>query len=181
MAPLSLGSPAPDFALPGIDGATHSLDEHRDAAVLVIFWSCNHCPYVQAYEDRLMALQSDLAERGVHLVAINSNSTQTHPQDSFEKMKERAAERGFNYQYLRDEDQSVARAYGAQRTPEVFVFDGERRLRYRGGIDDSWDNPRGVSRSPLRDAVEALLAGGEPPIEETPPVGCTVKWHPEGT
>lgn len=176
MSPLALRDPAPDFRLPGTDGDEHVLSDYADAPVLVVVWSCNHCPYVQAYEDRLIALARDYAERGVRMVAINSNSAVSHPEDSFERMIERAQAKGFNFDYLHDESQDIARAYGAQRTPEVFVFDADRRLRYHGGIDDSWDNPRAVSRTPLRAAVDALLAGVEPKPTSTPAVGCTVKW-----
>lgn len=168
---------APDFSLPGVDGRIRSLADYADRPVLVVFFSCNHCPYVQAYESRLMEIQRDFAPRGVQLVAINSNDDVTHPADSFERMVERARERGFNFDYLRDATQGVARAYAAQRTPEVFVFDAARRLRYHGGIDDSWDNPRAVTRTPLRDAVTALLEGREPTPVSTPAVGCTIKWR----
>jgi peroxiredoxin len=177
MTPLALNDPAPDFRLKGIDGAEHALADYGEAPVLVVVWSCNHCPYVQAYEDRLIAFTRDHAERGVRLVAINSNSAVSHPEDSFERMVERASAKGFNFDCLRDETQEIARAYGAQRTPEVFVFDADRRLRYQGGIDDSWDNPRAVSRSSMRDAVEALLSGQDPNPSSTPAVGCTVKWN----
>jgi len=178
MPSLTIGSEAPDFDLPGTDGQSHSLASYGDSPVLALVWSCNHCPYVQAYEDRLIALQRDLSARGVRLVAINSNSAVTHPADSFDRMAERAEAKGFNFDYLHDESQSVAHAHGAQRTPEVFVFDGDRRLRYHGGIDDSWDDPKAVTKTPLRDALDALLAGEEPSPTSTPAVGCTIKWHP---
>jgi hypothetical protein len=110
------------------------------------------------------------------LFAINSNDAENYPEDSFEKMKERAEQRGFNFDYLHDEDQSAVRAYGAERTPEVFLFDRERKLVYHGAIDDSRDE-RAVTRHYLRQALDALLAGDEPPVAETPPVGCSVKWR----
>ena len=176
MRDLALNDHAPPFDLPGIDGQNHSLSGYADASVFVVVWSCNHCPYVQAYENRLIALQRDFAGRGIRLVAINSNNTATHPADGFDQMVERARQRKFNFDYLRDESQDVARAYGAQRTPEVFVFDAERRLRYHGGIDDSWDNESGVTKTPLRSSVEALLRGEGPNPTNTPAVGCSVKW-----
>jgi len=111
----------------------------------------------------------------VRVVAVNSNDVSHYPEDSFEQMKARAEKRGFPFDYLFDEDQSIARALGAERTPEVFLFDEERRLRYHGAIDDSRDE-NAVTRSYLREAIDALLAGGEPPVAETESVGCTVKW-----
>lgn len=164
---------APAFELPGVDGATHTLDELVGALVLV--QSCNHCPYVQAWEGRLKEIQRDYADRGVQLVAINSNDATSHPEDSFEEMKARARSQGFNFHYLLDEEQSVARALGSERTPEVFVYDAGRRLVYHGAIDDSRDESR-VETHYLRDALDAVLAGREPAIRETQPVGCTVKW-----
>jgi peroxiredoxin len=172
---LTITTGAPPFDLPGVDGQKHSLDDYADVPVLAIVWSCNHCPYVQAWEGRMKAIQRDYGERGFRLVAINSNDAETHPGDSFDEMKARAAAQGFNFDYLYDEDQSVARAYGPERTPEVFLFDRDRRLVYHGAIDDSRDEGA-VSQNYLRDAIEALLEGRDPSVTETPPVGCTVKW-----
>ena len=173
---LALGSQAPAFDLPGVDGRNHSLDEYADAPALAVVWSCNHCPYVQAWEGRMVAIQRDYADRGVRLVAVNSNDVEKYPEDSFPEMQVRAERQGFNFDYLFDEDQSVARAYGPERTPEVFLFDRDHRLVYHGAIDDSYDET-GVQVNYLRDALDALLAGGEPPLAETPPVGCSVKWR----
>ncbi len=166
---------APAFELPGVDGATHTLEELAEAPALVLVQSCNHCPYVQAWEGRLKAIQRDYADRGVQLVAINSNDATSHPEDSFEEMRARARSQDFNFRYLLDEEQSVARALGSERTPEVFVYDAGRRLVYHGAIDDSRDESR-VETHYLRDALDAVLAGREPAIRETQPVGCTVKW-----
>ena len=173
---LALGSQAPAFDLPGVDGRNHSLDEYADAPALAVVWSCNHCPYVQAWEGRMVAIQRDYADRGVRLVAVNSNDVEKYPEDSFPEMQARAERQRFNFDYLFDEDQSVARAYGPERTPEVFLFDGDRRLVYHGAIDDSRDD-RAVGSHYLRDALDAVLAGSEPPVAETPPVGCSVKWR----
>lgn len=172
---LSLGSPAPAFALPGVDGREHALDDYADAHALALVQSCNHCPYVQAWEPRMIALQREYGGRGFELVAINSNDARAYPEDSFDEMRKRAERIGFNFDYLYDEEQTVARALGAERTPEVFLFDSERRLVYHGAIDDSRDEGA-VSRHYLRDAIEALLAGEDPPVTDTPPVGCSVKW-----
>jgi peroxiredoxin len=172
---MNLGSPAPAFELPGVDGGRHSLDDYDAATLLVLVQSCNHCPYVQAWEDRLMAITRDYQPRGVRIVAINSNDAVAYPEDSFEQMRRRAELRGFPFDYLHDESQAVAHALGSTRTPEVFVFDRRRRLRYHGAIDDSRDD-RSVRRHYLRDALDALLEGREPPIAETAPVGCSMKW-----
>jgi len=172
---IALGTETPSFELPGVDGADHSLDDYRDAKLLALVQYCNHCPYVLAWEGRLMALAGDYADRGVRVVAVNSNDAARYPEDSFERMKERAEELDFPFDYLFDASQTLARALGAERTPEVFLFDEERRLRYHGAIDDSRDEAA-VATSYLREAVDALLAGDQPPVTETESVGCTVKW-----
>lgn len=167
---------APSFRLHGTDGAEHTLESYGDAAVLVLVQSCNHCPYVQAWEGRMKAIQRDYADRGVTLVAVNSNDPDRYPEDSFDEMGRRSKREGFNFDYLWDEDQSLVRALGAERTPEVFAFDGDRRLVYHGAIDDSRDESA-VTQQYLRDALNAVLDGREPPISETPPSGCSVKWR----
>jgi peroxiredoxin len=172
---IELGTEAPFFELPGVDGYDHSLDEYGDAKLLILVQSCNHCPYVLAWEERLMAVAQDHAHEGVRVVAVNSNDASRYPEDSFEQMKARAEKRGFPFDYLYDEDQSLAHALDAEHTPEVFLFDEERRLRYHGAIDDSRDESA-VTENYLRDAIEALLTGDEPPAPETPAIGCTVKW-----
>jgi peroxiredoxin len=173
---IALSETAPSFTLPGIDGRDHSLDEYADAAVLVLVQSCNHCPYVQAWEGRLKAVQRDYLDRGARVVAISSNDADRYPEDSFDEMKRRAEQQGFNFDYLYDEDQSVARTLGSERTPEVYVFDGRRRLVYHGAIDDSRDDTA-VTAHYLRDALDAVLEGREPDVAETPAVGCTLKWR----
>jgi peroxiredoxin len=172
---IALGSEAPSFKLPGVDGNDHSRSNYRDARLLALVQYCNHCPYVLAWEGRLMALVGDYADRGLQVVAINSNDAARYPEDSFERMKERAVELDFSFDYLYDESQALARTLGSERTPEVFLFDWERRLRYHGAIDDSRDDAT-ATKSYLRDAIEALLAGQEPPVAETESVGCTIKW-----
>jgi peroxiredoxin len=173
---LELGSPAPDFSLPATDGKTYSLDSFKDAKALCVIFSCNHCPYVKAYEGRYVQLQADLGPKGFRLLAINANDAEGYPEDSFEAMGLRAKEKGFNFPYARDESQAVARAYGAVRTPHVFLFDAGRRLAYVGRIDDSWDKPEKVTKHELRDAVEDILAGKPVQVPETFAVGCTIKW-----
>jgi peroxiredoxin len=169
---------APDFSLEGVDGSVHTLASYEDADALVIVQWCNHCPYVIGWEERLNDVQRDYADRGVRIVAVNSNDVERQPADSFELMVERAQERGFTFDYLYDREQDVARALGSERTPEVFVFDRDRRLVYHGAIDDNRDETA-VSQRYLREALDAVLAGDAPNVSETPPVGCSVKWLPD--
>ncbi len=168
---------APRFDLPGVDGQNHSLDSYSDAEALVLVQSCNHCPYVQAWESRLSAIARDYADRGVRVVAVNSNDAANYPEDSFEEMQKRASAQGFAFDYVYDGPQAIARELGAERTPEVFLFDHDRKLAYHGAIDDSRDED-GVSQQYLRDALDAVLSSQEPAVSETPAVGCTVKWKP---
>ncbi|MDH5782696.1 MAG: thioredoxin family protein [Candidatus Bathyarchaeota archaeon] len=171
-----MGDPAPDFNLPGVDGKDYGLDDFKDKKIVIVMFSCNHCPYVKAYEDRFVELQRDYEGKGVVLIAINPNDDKKYREDSFENMKIRARQKSFNFPYLRDENQSVARAYGAERTPEVFVLDEKRTLRYHGRIDDNVYDPRQVRQHYVRDALDSLLEGEKVPLENTEPVGCTVKW-----
>ena len=152
---MPVGSPAPPFSLPGVDGNAWSLDSFADAQLLVVVFTCNHCPYAIASEDRLLEIQSDYEDRGVRLVAISSNDAEKYPDDSFALMKERAADKAFTFPYLYDESQEVARAYDAACTPDVFVFDRNRKLIYNGRIDDNWQHPDQVERQDLR----SVLAG----------------------
>jgi peroxiredoxin len=174
VARLRIGDRAPEFDLPGVDGERHSLSDYPGMPVAVVF-SCAHCPYVVAWEDRLNAIARDYAGRA-GLLAVNSND---HAGDTFEHMVARASAKGFVFPFLRDESQEVARAYQAARTPEVFLFDRDRRLAYHGAPDSDHRNPEGATPY-LRDALDALLAGDAPPVAETPAVGCTVKYRASG-
>jgi len=174
--PLAIGDRAPDFTLPGVDGKRYSLADFAAAPALVIIWSCNHCPYVVAYEDRMVQIQRDYGAKGVQLVAINSNDERRYPEDDFDHMVQRAQAKGFNFPYLRDETQQVGAAYGPSVTPEVFLFNADRVLVYRGRIDDSPDKPAAVKRHDLRDALDAVLAGKPLANPRTNAVGCSVKW-----
>ncbi len=175
MTKIGIGDEAIEFTLRGVDEIQHSLSDYGGKHVAVIF-SCNHCPYVRAWEDRIIKTQADYGNKGLQVIAINSNDGAKYPDDSYPKMKERAREKKFDFPYLHDEDQHVARAYGAERTPEVFLFDSKRILRYHGTIDDNYDDPRGVKRHYFRDAIDSVLIGRQVPIPETSPVGCTIKW-----
>ena len=176
MAHLKIGDEALAFKLPGVDGKEHSIDEYKGKDAVVVIFSCNHCPYVRAWEDRMVQIQADYASKGVQIIAFNSNDASKFPEDSFPNMKERARVKNFNFPYVRDETQSVARAYGAERTPEVFMFNKNGVLRYHGAIDDNYDDPKGVREHYLRLALDAMLSGNPISTPETRPVGCSIKW-----
>lgn len=181
---LPVGAAAPDFKLPGVDGRTHTLKDFADARILVVVFTCNHCPTAQAYEDRIIRLQADYKGKGVALVAISPNDPQavrldelgyTDLGDSLKEMKLRAKERKFTFPYLYDGDtQKTAQAYGVLATPQVFIFDRERRLRYVGRMDDS--DVKEVKSHDARKAIDALLAGKPVPVERTRIFGCSTKW-----
>lgn len=172
MAALRLGDSAPAFSLPGIDDGTYSLSDYGGQPIAVVF-SCCHCPYVVAWEDRLNDVTRDYSGRAA-LVAINPNAG--YLGDSPEDMSRRAEEKGFAFPFLYDETQKIASAYGAARTPEVFVFDADHRLLYHGAPDSDHNDPSGADPY-LRPALDAALAGTSPDVQETPPVGCTIKWR----
>jgi peroxiredoxin len=168
---MRLGDTAPDFALPDTDGQEHGPD-----GTTVVVFTCNHCPYALAWHERILDAARDYADRGVGFLAVNPNDAERYPADSYEAMKERVgADGGWPLPYLRDESQEVARAFDARTTPDVFVLDSERRLRYRGAPDEDHRDPS-LGAAWLRDALDALLAGEQPALAETEPVGCSVKW-----
>ena len=171
---VALGTPCPGFNLPGVDGRRWALSDFR-AELLLVVVMCNHCPYVQAVDDRINLLARACAGR-CDVVAINANDAAAYPEDGFEAMRERAAMKAYAFPYLHDEDQSVARAFGAVCTPDFFLYDRERKLRSRGRLDDNWKDPEGVKKRDLREAIEALLAGAEPEAMQRPNMGCSIKW-----
>ncbi len=173
---MATGTAAPPFSLPGVDGKTYSLESFAGAELLVVIFTCNHCPYSKAVEQRLVALQDDYRGRGVQLVAINPNDAQAYPDDSFEHMVERAREMHFNFPYLRDESQQVARAYDAACTPDIFVFNRARALIYNGRLDDNWQHADKVLRSDLRLVLDAALAGRAFDFGPVHSMGCSIKW-----
>ncbi len=172
---LKIGSAAPAFNLLGVDETEHTLDSFSEKDAVVVVFGCNHCPYVIANEDRLIEIQNDYADK-IQIVEINSNDASNYPEDSFENMKVRSVERGFNFPYLRDDDQSIAKAYGATHTPEIFLFDKNRSLAFHGKIDDNWQDPSAVKTKYLRNAIDEVLAGQEISVPETFTIGCTIKW-----
>lgn len=174
---VALGTPAPDFRLRGTDDALHALGDFADQPILLVLFICNHCPYVRALEDRIVALHREYAGRGVQLVAINPNDPTRYPDDDLASMKARAREKGYEFPYLVDETQDVARAYGAVCTPDLFLYGPDRRLAYHGRFDDNWKDEAAVRRRDLHDAIEALLAGRAPAPDQVPSMGCSIKWR----
>ena len=173
---LKIGDPGPTWSgLAGVDDKQHALPDYEKAKLIVVVFTCNHCPVAVAYQDRLIALQKDYESKGVQVVAINSNSPKKQPPDSFGKMKERAKEKDFNFPYLFDETQNVAKDYGATCTPHVFLLDQNRKVAYMGAIDDSMKADK-VKVQFLRSALDALLSGKKPPKEVTSQFGCSIKW-----
>ena len=174
---LKIGSQLPGFKnLTATDGKTYSSEQFGDKKGIVVVFTCNHCPYVQAYEVRMMEFQRKYGSKGIQLISINSNETENYPEDSFDEMVKRARQRGFNFPYLRDDDQAVARTFGATHTPEFFMFDGKKQLRYHGKMDDNHKDPSAVTASYLQDAADAILEGKEIEVPETYSIGCTIKW-----
>jgi peroxiredoxin len=178
--PAALGAPCPDFDLPGVDGRRYALSDFAQSPVLVVMFICNHCPYVKAVEDRIIRLARDYGPRGAQLVGICANDAADYPDDAFDQLAARWRERGYGFPYLHDEPQDTARAFGAVCTPDVFVYDRDRKLAYRGRIDDSWKDEAKVTRRELAAALDALLAGGRPSLEQRPSMGCSIKWRRDG-
>ena len=176
---LGLGTRAPGFSLPDTDGRMVSLADFRDASALLVMFICNHCPYVKHVRHELARLGGEYMARGVGIVAISSNDVQSYPDDSPERMKEEKAQVGYPFPYLWDASQEVAEAYRAACTPDLYVFDRERRLVYRGQLDDS--RPKSVvpvTGKDLRAALDAVLAGRPVAAEQKPSLGCNIKWKP---
>ncbi len=174
-AVLSIGDPIPHFVLPATDGLTIDSKQIKDPVLVVIF-TCNHCPYAEAYEDRLIELANHFDEEGVQFIAINSNDSTKYPADSFDQMKVRYAERGFPFPYCHDEHQDVAKSFGALCTPHCFVFNRDRELQYKGCIDDNWKEPQNVLHHYLRDAIAGVVEGRGVEVKEANAIGCSIKW-----
>ena len=172
-----LGTPAPDFSLTSVDGQTYSLKAFSSKKALVVMFICNHCPYVKAIEDRIIQLERDYSSKGVQIIGICSNDSSDYPDDSPASLKKRWIEKEYRFPYLVDEAQSVAKAYGAVCTPDIFVYDEKRLLAYHGQLDNSWQEPSKVTRHDLREALDQILAGGKPSSVQTPSMGCSIKWR----
>lgn len=173
---MAVGTAMPHFELPGVDKRSYIPEDFKDAEILVVVFTCNHCPYAIASEDRLIQIQNDYRDKGVRFVLINSNDADRYPADSFIMMEQRAKEKKYPFPYLHDETQKVAREYDAACTPDIFVFDKDRRLRYNGRIDDNWQEPHNVTQHDLRIVLDDLLAGREISIDTVPSMGCSIKW-----
>ena len=171
---VKLGSKAPYFNLPNTDGENISL-EHFKAEILVVIFTCNHCPYAKAVEERLIDLGNKYSGT-VDFVLISSNDVKNYPADSPEKMAEQARNKGYPFPYLFDETQEIAKAYSAVCTPDIFLYNNERKLEYRGRLDDNWQNPNQVEREELKMAIEAILNGKGIEFEQIPSMGCNIKW-----
>lgn len=174
-----IGTQAPDFDLPDTEGNRVRRSDFRGAPGLLVVFMCNHCPYVKHIRKGLADFAGEYAEKGLAVVGINSNDSNTHPQDSYEKMIEEKSAIGYPFPYLHDESQAVAKAYGAACTPDFFLYDGDGRLVYRGQFDDSRPgNDVEVTGRDLRAAADALLEGRPIPRAQKPSVGCNIKWKP---
>jgi len=174
---LPLGTEAPDFSLPDVDGSTVSLSDFNDAPALLVIFMCNHCPFVKHVADDLAQLAREYQAKGVAVIAISSNDVANYPADSPEQMVREAEERGYTFPYLYDETQEVAKAYRAACTPDFYVFDKGQKLYYRGQMDDSRpDSGIPVTGRDLRAALDAVLAGNQPPENQKPSIGCNIKW-----
>lgn len=171
-----LGSDLIHFSLKGIDGKVHEPSHYNDKDVLVIIFMCNHCPYVKAITGRLAELHNNYKDKGVQIIGINPNDPEIYPEDSFENMIEFANDNGLEFPYLVDETQEIARAYDAVCTPDIYVYDKEKKLRYRGRLDDSWKDASAVTSHDLQNAIECLLDGKEIDFEQIPSMGCSIKW-----
>lgn len=170
------GRPAPDFALPGVDGQIWTLEKARGPKGLVVMFICNHCPYVKAVRDRIIRDCRELEPYGIRCIAINSNDPSQYPEDSFENMKKVAAELNFPFPYVFDETQEVAKAYGAVCTPDFFGYNARLELQYRGRLDASRKEPVPNARRELFEAMKLIAATGQGPKDQVPSMGCSIKW-----
>jgi peroxiredoxin len=177
--PGELGTEAPDFVLPGVDGKVYQLSDFKDAKALVVVFMCNHCPYVKAVQGRINQLAREYLPRGVRLIGINSNDADRYPDDNFEAMKVQAKEKSYSFPYLWDESQEVARSFGAVCTPEFYVYSeslGKQILCYKGRLDDNWKEEEKVTSRDLAAALNAILTGNSPSPDQKPSMGCSIKW-----
>ena len=173
---LQLGDKAPYFSLKATDGKIYSISDFVSTKALVVIFTCNHCPYAQAYEGRICDLSREYQPRGAKFISICANDSTGYPEDDFDHMIEKSRSLGFPFPYLHDANQVMARAYDAACTPEVYVFDHEQRLRYHGRVDDNHRDATQVTSQDLRVALDAILSGEPPEVPLTPAIGCSIKW-----
>jgi peroxiredoxin len=174
-----VGDTVADFKLKNVDGKMVSLKDMESAKGFIVTFTCNHCPFSIAYEDRIIDLHNTYVAKGYPVIAINPNDVATVPDDSFEKMQERAREKKFPFVYLHDETQNIAKQFGAARTPHMYILQKTDKglvVKYIGAIDDNTDDPSAVTKPYLKNAMEALLAGKDPEVNFTKAIGCTIKW-----
>ncbi len=174
--PGELGSDIVDFKLKATDGNYYSPEDFKEKKILIIVFMCNHCPYVKAVIERIVKIQSDYKEKGVQIIGINSNDSDSYPEDSYDNMKLYFSEWKMNFPYLHDESQLIAKEYDAVCTPDIYVYDQDRKLRYRGRIDDNWKDEKNVTSKDLRNALDTLLENKIPSMEQIPSMGCSIKW-----
>ena len=171
-----LGTPIHDFSLEGVDSKTHSLRNYSEKEIIVIIFMCNHCPYVKAVLKRIIELQNEFIDRGVQFIGINPNDATRYPDDSLENMKISAKENDFSFPYLIDPGQEVAKSYGAVCTPDLYVYGKNRKLVYRGRIDDNWKDSEKVTQQDLKLALKNILSGEVITNKQIPSMGCSIKW-----
>ncbi|WP_089355607.1 thioredoxin family protein [Ekhidna lutea] len=180
VAGYDVGDYAKDFKLPNIDGKMVSMSDYSDAKGFVVIFTCNTCPYAKAYESRIVDLDKKYAAQGFPVIAINPNDVSQQPGDTMDEMKKRAKNKGYTFPYLRDDSQEVAKAFGATKTPHVYVLSKEANDKYKvefiGAIDNSPNDPSDVSETYVEDAIDAVMAGKSPEITEKRAIGCTIKW-----
>jgi len=179
--PLAIGSAIPmaDAAMQGVDGKTHTIASERGKKGTLVIFACNHCPYVKAWEERMVALGNQWRSKGVGVIAINANDPEAFPEDDLAGMQARAKQRGMKYAYVMDGTSDVARAFGATRTPEAFLFDASGKLVYHGAIDDNAHEPSQVKERYLADALAATASGKPVPVADTKSIGCSIKYRPK--
>lgn len=171
-----IGAPCPDFELPAVEGKNYSLSSFSESKALVIAFICNHCPYVQAIEERFLNLAHSYDAKDAQFVAICSNDAERYPDDSFEALKTNWQEKEFRFPYLHDDSQAIAKKFGAICTPDFFIYDENRKLAYRGRLDDSWKEPDKVTQEEMREAIDRIIQN-QPPLEkQNPAMGCSIKW-----
>ena len=172
-----IGAPCPDFSLLSVDDKQYSLGDFASSKALLVAFICNHCPYVRAIEDRLLALSGAFDGKTLQIVGICSNDAKTYPDDAKEALRKRAQEKNYGFPYLVDVDQTVAKAFDAVCTPDLFLYDQQRRLFYHGQLDDNWQDHKSVKREFLKEAIQAIVDGKKPPSEQKPSMGCSIKWR----
>ncbi len=175
----AVGDVVQTFTLKNVDGKMVSLSDYREGKGCIVIFTCNHCPYAKAYEQRILDLDRDYKPKGFPVIAINPNDAKRSPEDSYDHMVKRAKDKKYTFPYLHDQTQEVARAFGATRTPHVFVLhrkDDKWVIAYIGAIDDNTEDAGAVKKAYVRNAVDALLQGNQPEITQTKAIGCTIKW-----